>query len=225
LSPVSAVGGLTAATPEMPLSWDEGLGVIPVPAVNMQNVSGFVGEAAPMPVMEGSSSTVSLKPHKYGCIVPLTSELFRYSHAPELIQRALLEGVGASIDSILFSSNAATASAPAGLMLGIAPVTPTTLTTPNTPDTAMDADMSLLGASVAGVAANGGFAYVMSPRQWNRKMQRPAAQGNFLYLPSAALPDRFVDAIRSAFRHGPFANRLARNATNRGRAQHVTVSK
>jgi hypothetical protein len=200
LSPVSAIGGLTAATQGMPLSWDAGTGVIQVPNVNMQNLSGFVAEAAPMPVIQGSSSTVSLRPHKYGCIPVLTNELFRYSRAPELIQNALLEGVGASLDAIMFSANAATTSAPAGLLLGIAPLTPASAVG-NDMVPAFYEDLSLLAASVASVAGNGTLAYVCSPRQAAFAKLRLIAANNasdVAIFASSALPDRTVVCIATA---------------------------
>jgi hypothetical protein len=199
LSPVSAIGGLTAATPEMPLSWDEGSGVIPVPGVNMQSLSGFVGEAAPMPVIEGSSSTVNLKPHKYGCIPVLTSELFRYSHAPELIQRALLEGVGASLDAALFSVNAATPTTPAGLMLNIPALTPIVLTLANRIE-AFYEDLSTLAAAVSGVAGNGRIVFVCAPKQaaFAKLRLMDDDDNGFLILASSALPAGTVVCIATA---------------------------
>jgi hypothetical protein len=199
LSPVSAIGGVTAATPEMPLSWDPGTGVIPVPSSILQNVSGFVQEAAPMPVIEGLSSTVSLRPHKFGCIPVLTSELFRYSRAAELIQRALLEGVGASLDAILFSANAATATAPAGLLLGIAPLAPIALTQGNRIE-AFYEDLSTLAAAISGVAGNGRIVFVCAPKQaaFAKLRLMHDDDADFLIFGSSALPAGTVVCIATA---------------------------
>jgi HK97 family phage major capsid protein len=199
LSPVSAIGGLSAATPEMPLSWDEGTAVIQVPSINMQNVSGFVGEAAPMPVIEGGSNTVSLKPHKYGCITVLTSELFRYSRAPELIERSLLEAVGASLDAILFSASAATPTTPAGLLLNIPALTPIVLTQANRIE-AFYEDLSTLAAAVSGVAGNASVVFVCSPKQaaFAKLRLMDDADADFLILASSALPAGTVVCIATA---------------------------
>jgi hypothetical protein len=199
LSPVSAIGGLTSATPEMPLSWDEGSGIIKVPSISMQNVSGFAGEGQPLPVVEGSSSSINLAPHKFGSIAPLTSELFRYSRAPELIQRALLEGVGGSLDAILFSANTATASAPAGLLLNIPPLAPVVLTQGNRFEAFFE-DLSTLAASVSGVAGNGRIIFVMSPKQSAFAKLRLMGDddSDFLILTSSALPTGTIICIASA---------------------------
>jgi hypothetical protein len=149
------------------LSWPEGVGNLLVPAVNMTGLAAFVGESSPIPVPQGLTSKATLTPYKLALITLLSGELFRYTAAESLIEKALTESIGYSLDGLMMSANAAvTGVSPPGLLHGVTPLTPATLSN-STAIQAMYLDLAALGAAVSMVAGNDpeGVVYVMAAPQ------------------------------------------------------------
>jgi hypothetical protein len=85
----------------------------------------FIAEGAPAPVVQMTTSANVLGPVKKLLIMTaLTSELQAVSAdaAQQLISQALAYAAEVSLDNVLFSTNAATTAAPAGLLHGVTPL-------------------------------------------------------------------------------------------------------
>jgi Phage capsid family len=101
-----------------------GAAQITVPGISIPT-GGFVGEGQPIPVRQAQTSAgPTLTPHKLATICSLTGELMRNPNAEALVRQVLVESTGPTLDQVVFSTNAATASQPAGLLNGITPLTP-----------------------------------------------------------------------------------------------------
>jgi hypothetical protein len=165
LVPISAAAALVDQVGG--LSWPPGVGNLLVPAINMTGLAAFIGEGAPVPVPQGLSSKVTLQPFKLALLSVLSSELFRYTASEQLIERALTESIGYSLDGLMLSTNAAVAGiSPPGLLHGVAPLTPTPLTG-GAAVQIMYADLSALAGAVAMVAGNDeeGVSFIMAAKQ------------------------------------------------------------
>jgi hypothetical protein len=147
LVPVSA--GADLLNRALGLSFD-GAAQISVPAIAVPNAD-FVAEMAPIPVQQAATSPgPTLLPHKLAVITSLTGEMMRSSNAEALVRIVLAESTGPAIDRVLFSSNAAAADRPAGIMNGIAPLTPAG---PAEKATALVDDLQTLATAVAAPSA------------------------------------------------------------------------
>src|SRR5262249_3446625 len=101
-----------------------GEGQILLPTI-AQGQAGFVGQGKPIPVGQCASSRgASLLPHKLALISALTRQMVESSNAEAIIRAVLTESAAVGLDAALFSANAATADAPAGLLYGIGASTP-----------------------------------------------------------------------------------------------------
>jgi hypothetical protein len=86
----------------------------------------FVGEGAPVPVVDLITSGAILGPaHKISIAAALSAELADGSGdmAAAIIGKALAAAAELSIDALLFSNTASTANSPAGLLYGVTPIT------------------------------------------------------------------------------------------------------
>jgi hypothetical protein len=138
-----------------------GASSISVPSIVLPaNAVGFVAEGAPIPALQGTSSGPVLSPRKLAAIVGLTGELLRGSNAESATRQVLIEGVGASLDHVLFDANAGDATRPPGLLYGIAPLTPAAAG-PSKGEIIVD-DLQALGLAIAPVAGNNNVAIVAS---------------------------------------------------------------
>jgi hypothetical protein len=138
-----------------------GAGTISLPLVS-QGQAGFVGQGKPVPVAAfATSSGVSLTPFKLALISTLTREMVESSNAEAVIRTVLLESTAVGLDAALFSANAATADAPAGLLHGIAALTASSATTGAID--ALIADLKTLTASLAPVAGGSPIVFVVNP--------------------------------------------------------------
>lgn len=117
LTPTSAASGLIRHAMNLDMA---GLKTIRIPAL-AATASGasFVDEAEPAPVrvMDLSAGAI-LVPHKIGGLAVLSRELVRGSNAETVVRSLMAESVGPALDTTMFSDNAATAAAPAGLLHG-----------------------------------------------------------------------------------------------------------
>lgn len=97
---------------------------IPFSSSTTALAGGFVLEGDPIPVGRMTLDSVSLTPHKFGIIVPMTKEVMRYTNpALEAIVRSeLLARTAIKLDSLLIDTTAGSATRPAGLRYGVSPV-------------------------------------------------------------------------------------------------------
>jgi hypothetical protein len=112
------------------------------------------------------------------------------SNGEALVEQALLDVMGPSLDRRLFDSNPAVADLrPAGLLFGKTAVTPSS---------DMISDLATLGAAVAPYAGNSSIVYIASSRQ--AVAITLGVPGGFPYalLASTALPDKTVIAVAAA---------------------------
>jgi hypothetical protein len=172
----------------------DGVASVSFPSMSTAQV-GFTGQGKPIPVANlQSGAGVSLAPHAFKIIVTLTSEMLGASNAEVIFRTALLESAALSLDAALFSPNAATADAPAGLLNGVSATTPSTQTIPSE---AMFEDLSKLGGAVARVAGNS-TVFVAAPEQAIVIKLLAAPQFDATVLSSSALPAKTVIAIAPA---------------------------
>ena len=102
-----------------------------------------------------------MTPHKLAVITSATGEVLRSANAETLIRQALAESVGPALDKALFSSTAASAVQPAGLLAGIAPLTPASGASGK--DQLIVDDLQALTLAIAPVSGNNGVVIVASP--------------------------------------------------------------
>jgi hypothetical protein len=168
---------------------------IRVPSItSAASAASFVQEGNPIPVEQFSfSSGVTLAPRKFLALSVFTREIFEHSvpSIEAIVRNVLAEAVGLSLDSAMFSSTAGDASRPAGLLVGLSPITPT-----SAGDFAMVTDVQLLAAAVAPVSANSALLFVASPKQAARMRYSTQLQGIEVFS-SSALSDKTVLCIAS----------------------------
>jgi Phage capsid family len=139
----------------------DGLASVHIPGITPPSI-GFVAESMPIPAyVETTSAGPVLQPYKLGALVGLSNELMAMPGAEGLIRQALLEAVGPALDTQLFSTNAATSAAPAGLRAGIAGLVPASSAAGK--DQIIVDDLQQLVAAIAPVAGNNNIAIVASP--------------------------------------------------------------
>jgi hypothetical protein len=162
LAPASAGSALLKRC--INLRWDRATG-IKIPGINAgATYATFVGEGAPMPVQDFTTSGITLTPKKMGILSLFTREIFEHSIPviEELVGLALRESVGLSLDWALFSASAGTSVQPPGLLNGISATAASTATLPSE---AMAEDIATLAAAVSVVASNAPIIIIASPKQ------------------------------------------------------------
>jgi hypothetical protein len=138
-----------------------GANTISLPTIAIGSAT-FVGQGKPIPVVQfATAAGVSFIPHKLALISVLTREMIEASNAEPIVRATLIESASYGLDAALFSTNAATVDAPAGLLNGITPLTPSTSTVLTD---AMLVDLAALGGAVARVAGSD-VVYVAAPEQ------------------------------------------------------------
>jgi hypothetical protein len=160
---VAALGAASSAADVMAqsllLDWD-GAGIISAPGfVASAANSGFVAEGQPIPVRQLAAGPALLNPYKLATIAALTREMVESGNAEALISEALVRSSGLALDAVFFSSNAATAAAPAGIRNGIVALGPSASADPFG---AFFEDMATLLNAVGSVGGKGPFFIVSS---------------------------------------------------------------
>lgn len=94
---------------------------IPFSSSTTALAGGFVLEGDPIPVGRLTLDSVTLTPHKFGIIVPMTKEVMRYTNpALEAIVRSeLLARTAIKLDSLLIDTTAGSTTRPAGLRYNV----------------------------------------------------------------------------------------------------------
>jgi hypothetical protein len=120
---------------------------INVPGITVDaKYASFVGEGQPIPVHQMAvTGGAVLQPRKFATIVALTREMIVSSNAQELVQAVLVDAIAASLDAHLFDSTAGDSTRPAGLLVGVTPITAAT----GGGSAAMLKDLSTLATDVA----------------------------------------------------------------------------
>lgn len=98
---------------------------IPYSSSTTALAGGFVLEGAPIPVGRMTLDSMTLTPHKFGIIVPMTREVMKYTNpALEAIVRSeLLSRTAIKLDTLLLDATAGSATRPAGLLNGVSAIT------------------------------------------------------------------------------------------------------
>jgi Phage capsid family len=123
-------------------------------------VSGWVAEQGPLPNVMFSLQSATLGPtHKCGCIAVTTRELVESSAIETVLNTLMREGTALALDTKLFSADAASPAACAGLLDGVAALTPTG----GSDNDAMLGDLDKISAAIAPFTS--GLVYVMHPTQ------------------------------------------------------------
>lgn len=99
---------------------------IPFSSTTAALAGGFVLEGDPIPVGRMTLDSVTLTPHKFGIIVPMTKEVMRYTNpALEAVVRSeLLARTAIKLDSLLLDATVGSATRPAGLLYGLSDAAP-----------------------------------------------------------------------------------------------------
>jgi len=193
LAPMSAGADLLARGIELSFGCAAS---IMVPGIAIP-VAGFVGEGKPIPVVSAPTSAgATLLPHNVKAIAVLTNEMLRSSNAETLVRDALIQSTGPALDQVLFSANAATSDAPAGILNGIAPLTPAAAG-PIKGEILVD-DLQKLATAIGPVSGNGGIVLVASPDAAAALVMRLPASVEWPVFTSASLSARTVICIAAA---------------------------
>lgn len=157
----SAAAQLMVLAPDVDLT---GLASITLPRATTEfpNAS-WVAEGGPAPVFRGTLAATTLVPRKLMALSALTNELAEYSAgvAEQVISDMLEDSAARALDAKLFSTDAATATAPAGILNGIA----ATAGTAGGGVVAVATDLRALTAAVAAAGGGARLAVIASPPQ------------------------------------------------------------
>jgi len=128
---------------------------VPGRVLNAAAAGAWVAEGAAAPVRSlNFSNTAMLQPRKLEVLSAFTREMSEHSNIESVVRQTLGEATGLALDVKMFSADAASASAPAGLFANVAPITPTAVSGSTTPGEAAAADIGKLFGALA--AAGGG---------------------------------------------------------------------
>jgi hypothetical protein len=112
----------------------------------------FIAESAPIPIVDLSTSAMTLGPTRkiaIGCALSMELQEASAETASAIIAEALSISATQALDSALFSANPATAIAPAGLLFGVPPIASAGGT--GAPGVAADFGLLATAISAAGV--------------------------------------------------------------------------
>jgi hypothetical protein len=171
----------------------DGVASLRVPAIAPPTI-GFVGEGMPIPAyVETTSAGPTLTPFKLAALVSVTNELLASTSGETLIRQALIEAVGPALDTVLFSTNAATTAQPAGLRNSIAGLTPSP-TGPGKEEILVN-DLQAIATALGPVSGNGNIVLVASPDSAAALRMRLPAGVEWPVLTSASLAARTVIGV------------------------------
>jgi hypothetical protein len=202
LEPLGAGARLLNACPHVTL---DGINTVSFPRRSGPTaaITGWVAEQAPIPnIMFNLQSAVLGPVHRLACIATVTRELIESSAGETVLTTMMREGSSLALDTKLFSADAASPAACAGLLNGIAPLSATS----GTDGAAMISDLSKIAAAIAPFAT--GLWYVMHPMQASFVNLRRgwAVADDIVALPSLGVPAGTViglDPAALASAYGP----------------------
>jgi len=132
----------------------DGVGEYRVPGrvLNAAAAGQWVAEGADAPVRAlNFSNAAILQPRKLQVLTAVTREMSEHSNIEAVVRQTLGEATGLALDLQMWSANAASAAAPAGLFAGVAPITPTAISGSTTPAEAATSDLGKLFGALANV--------------------------------------------------------------------------
>ncbi|MGF7163140.1 hypothetical protein FHS85_004798 [Rhodoligotrophos appendicifer] len=152
----------------------------------------WVGEGEPIPVVTRAVTSVTVGPaRKIALISVITRELARRADGEAVVTQLLREDVAAGLDAGYFSTAAGSASAHAGLLNGVSPLTATS----GGDYIAMQADLAALAAAVA-ANGSGQVVFIVSPTNAAiLPIKVPDIASGITVLPSSAVSDTRVIAV------------------------------
>jgi hypothetical protein len=157
LVPVSAAAAVLGQSLQFGF---DGAASLSFPAVSLPT-AGWIAESSSIPVLQGTTSSVTLTPFKIAAILVLTREMISGADAETVMEQVLRENIGASLDAVFFNANAASAGvSPAGILNGAISVTPAA-----SGSGAIVTDVSKLIAAVAPVSGGSPVHLVAAPAQ------------------------------------------------------------
>jgi hypothetical protein len=141
-----------------------GAGSVSVPRTNSAFPNAhWIGEGEPLPVFRGDFTSVSIAPKKLAALSVITNELSSLSaeNAEALIEDLMSDAAGQALDSKVFSADAATTVAPAGLLHYVTPLTATS----GGGVAAMTGDIAKLVSAIHAAGGGNGIALFAAPQQ------------------------------------------------------------
>jgi HK97 family phage prohead protease len=130
---------------------------------NRRLAGAWVGQGAPIPVRQGLFTGITLNPYKLGVISTFTREMANASTPAmeQIIREAIAEDTAWVLDMSLLSDTAAIPNVrPAGIFVGVTPLTPTAAG----PDAAIT-DLKALLTAVIGAGGGRSVVLIMNPLQ------------------------------------------------------------
>jgi HK97 family phage prohead protease/HK97 family phage major capsid protein len=153
---------------------------IPYRAATPTASGAWVGEGLPKPVKKIGLSTVTLTPHKISCITAYTEEM-AMSSVPAvegILRKAMADDTQASLDGFLIDAVAESAIRPAGLLVGVTPITASVLTTSLEK---IVADINALIAPMEAAGGGGNIVLLMNPAQARKIGMAMTSTGDFAF--------------------------------------------
>jgi hypothetical protein len=163
---------------------------IPYRATTPTASGTWIGEGLPKPVRKIGLSTVTLTPHKISCITAYTEEM-AMSSVPAvegLLRKAMADDTQASLDGFLIDAVAESAIRPAGLLVGVTPITASAATTSLEK---IIVDINALIAPMEAAGAGGNVVLIMNPAQARKMNGAMTTTGNYAFTSPEAAAARF----------------------------------
>jgi hypothetical protein len=140
-------------------------GIMAIHQLSELSQAEWIAEGAPMPVIMGVSSLMSMVPYKVGTLVALTNEMMLSGSGEALVRQALVDNIGPRLDRTLFSADpGAPGLRPPGLLNGLTAVVPPPPAAAS-PSEQMIVDVEALIEALAPYGGNGRIALVSSVKQ------------------------------------------------------------
>ena len=193
ITALSAAAGLMAKGIRVNLT---GVGSITIPGrlYNPSSGGDWIAEGQAIPFRQPLiSAGPKLEPRKLGVLSSYSYEMAQADSVEEFVTAAIKEASAALLDLKMFSTDAASATAPAGILLGATTVTASSVAAP----WAISSDV---GALIGALATNGGGlepVLVASPPQ-AAALRMWRQQDFFPILPSVALAAGTVVAVEAS---------------------------
>jgi HK97 family phage major capsid protein/HK97 family phage prohead protease len=163
---------------------------IPYRATTPLASGAWVLEGAPKPVKRIGLAVVELKPHKISCITTYTEEMANSSvpAIETILRKAMADDTQASLDGFLIDAVAESAGRPAGLLVGVSPITASAAAT------SLEKIVADINALIAPMEAAGGgnnIALLMNPAQSRRIGMAATTTGDFAFGSAAEAASKF----------------------------------
>jgi len=155
----------------------------------------WVAEGQPTPVRALSFSNAAiLRPRRLSVISVFTEEMVASSNIEAIVRQTLGEAIGLALDAQMFSANAASANAPAGLFAGVTPLTATA----GGGTAAMESDLKNLFGALAAVGGGKTAVIVAAMPQAVRLEMAVGPKFDIDIIASTALPTGTVAVVEIA---------------------------